>query len=268
MSSDGCQPLTRSDGREMTGSANRFADVPRGSFPSDITSYGALQDADHGGRAGWAGQFSCRTCRRKRLIAEEFSQRQLELARKDAGLFAECKLCVAKAEAATGAGAAKAVSSGDPKVRADVTAKVLVAVKKQGAEEAAALASIEAAFGTLALDGQGFNAQRKLVLAAVRADLALGNITAHIKPHASVVAAKKAPAKGGGAQGTVDRLTEAMAESNAEATTVTGIKAKRGGGGRGGRGRARGRGRASGRGSGQPGQSLSQRMAAQKNGKR
>jgi hypothetical protein len=47
----------------------------------------------------WAGTFDCGTCRRKRLMGEEFSKKALERHRKD-GAPLKCKQCVAAAEQA------------------------------------------------------------------------------------------------------------------------------------------------------------------------
>jgi hypothetical protein len=47
----------------------------------------------------WAGTFECGTCRRKRLMGEEFSKKALERHRKD-GSALKCKPCVAAAEQA------------------------------------------------------------------------------------------------------------------------------------------------------------------------
>mmetsp|Transcript_25961 Transcript_25961/g.55833 ORF Transcript_25961/g.55833 Transcript_25961/m.55833 type:complete len:198 (+) Transcript_25961:195-788(+) len=48
----------------------------------------------------WAGTFDCGTCRRKRLMGEEFSKKALERHRQDAGSPLKCKQCVAAAEQA------------------------------------------------------------------------------------------------------------------------------------------------------------------------
>lgn len=45
----------------------------------------------------WAGTFDCGTCRRKRLMGEEFSKKALERHRKDDSPL-KCKQCVAAAE--------------------------------------------------------------------------------------------------------------------------------------------------------------------------
>ncbi|KAL7537372.1 hypothetical protein ACHAXR_007770, partial [Thalassiosira sp. AJA248-18] len=47
----------------------------------------------------WSGTFDCGTCRRKRLMGEEFSKKALERHRKDGGPL-KCKRCVAAAEQA------------------------------------------------------------------------------------------------------------------------------------------------------------------------
>ena len=45
----------------------------------------------------WAGTFDCGTCRRKRLMGEEFSNKMLERHRRD-GAPLKCKMCVTAAE--------------------------------------------------------------------------------------------------------------------------------------------------------------------------
>ena len=47
----------------------------------------------------WAGSFDCHVCRRKRLMADEFSKKALERYRKEGGSL-KCKQCVAAHEAA------------------------------------------------------------------------------------------------------------------------------------------------------------------------
>jgi hypothetical protein len=47
----------------------------------------------------WAGTFDCGTCRRKRLMGEEFSKKALERHRKDDSAL-KCKQCVAASEQA------------------------------------------------------------------------------------------------------------------------------------------------------------------------
>ena len=54
----------------------------------------------------WAGSFDCGTCRRKRLMGDEFSKKALERHRKD-GKPLKCKLCVASEEQAERDNAAK-----------------------------------------------------------------------------------------------------------------------------------------------------------------
>lgn len=56
----------------------------------------------------WAGTFDCGgTCRRKRLMAEEFSKKALERHRKDSKPLLRCKQCVAAEEQAERENAAK-----------------------------------------------------------------------------------------------------------------------------------------------------------------
>ena len=50
----------------------------------------------HGTSASWAGEFDCSVCRRKRLIAAEFSQNQLKQKRADPAFQIKCKACVSK----------------------------------------------------------------------------------------------------------------------------------------------------------------------------
>ena len=55
----------------------------------------------------WAGDFSCGTCGRKRLIAADFSKKQLEKRSKDLTADIKCKQCVESAAAEERAEAAK-----------------------------------------------------------------------------------------------------------------------------------------------------------------
>ena len=56
--------------------------------------------AAHGRDAGWAGSFECSgPCRRKRLVAAEFSKKQIEKRQKDEGAPLKCKQCVEAAAA-------------------------------------------------------------------------------------------------------------------------------------------------------------------------
>ena len=56
--------------------------------------------AQHGREAGWAGSFECSgPCGRKRLVAAEFSKKQLERRQKDPAAAVKCKQCVEAAAA-------------------------------------------------------------------------------------------------------------------------------------------------------------------------
>ena len=67
----------------------------------------------HGTSASWAGEFDCAVCRRKRLIAAEFSQNQLKQKRADSAFQIKCKTCVSKeAEKEKAAAREKAASGG------------------------------------------------------------------------------------------------------------------------------------------------------------
>lgn len=90
--------------------------------------------SEHGREAGWAGVYDCiGSCRRKRLIATEFSKKQIEKYQKDPDAAMTCKQCVeakaaderkqaaarqaekAKAAPPVAPGAAVDVSDGDGK---------------------------------------------------------------------------------------------------------------------------------------------------------
>ena len=50
--------------------------------------------------SNWSGAFDCSICRRKRLIAAEFSKKMLEKKRSDPGFQLKCKACVDAAQKA------------------------------------------------------------------------------------------------------------------------------------------------------------------------
>eukprot|EP00040_Diaphanoeca_grandis_P028115 m.161543 g.161543 ORF g.161543 m.161543 type:complete len:190 (-) comp31242_c0_seq5:446-1015(-) len=61
----------------------------------------------------WAGAFDCKVCRRKRLIASEFSKRQVEKSRADATFQLTCKVCVENENEAERNSKAKSASTDD-----------------------------------------------------------------------------------------------------------------------------------------------------------
>lgn len=76
-----------------------------------------MTGVSHAGVAvnNWAGDFECSVCKRKRLIASEFSKKMQEKRRNEPGALLKCKRCVesaAKAELETAA--ASVVESGEP----------------------------------------------------------------------------------------------------------------------------------------------------------
>lgn len=78
-----------------------------------------MTGVSHAGVAvnNWAGNFECSVCKRKRLIASEFSKKMQEKRRKEPGALLKCKQCVesaAKAELETAA--ASVVESGESQV--------------------------------------------------------------------------------------------------------------------------------------------------------
>lgn len=64
------------------------------------------------GVKNWAGDFDCSVCKRKRLIASEFSKKMQEKRRKDPSSKLKCKQCVESAEKAEREAAAAAAKGG------------------------------------------------------------------------------------------------------------------------------------------------------------
>ncbi|KAJ8598280.1 hypothetical protein CTAYLR_006006 [Chrysophaeum taylorii] len=74
------------------------------------------EGVSHAGVAvsNWAGDFECSVCKRKRLIANEFSKKMQEKRRKDPTAALKCKQCVdAEAKAEQAKAAAKGPADGE-----------------------------------------------------------------------------------------------------------------------------------------------------------
>ena len=79
------------------------------------STYAKESGTSHAGVAvaGWAGDYDCSVCRRKRLTASEFSKKMQEKHRADPKAALKCKQCVDKAaQAERDASAAKAAAAG------------------------------------------------------------------------------------------------------------------------------------------------------------
>uniref|UniRef100_A0A6U1C738 Stc1 domain-containing protein n=1 Tax=Rhizochromulina marina TaxID=1034831 RepID=A0A6U1C738_9STRA len=183
--------------------------------------------------ASWAGDFECSRCRRKRLIAAEFSRAQLDKARKAQGgvIPLTCKRCVEADQASERAAAAAQThampAAGEDELHECAACKERLPalrfnknqLRKKGPGKQRCQACVEAAEAS-ASSAAGDAKREKL--AGLRQD------------------AKRAEAVGSA----VDKAVAAAAECAAEAELVTGLKPMVLGRGR---GRRRGRG-SSGRG--------------------
>jgi hypothetical protein len=191
----------------------------------------------------WAGTFDCGTCRRKRLMGEEFSKKALERHRRD-GAPLKCKKCVAATEEAerdaaaarrnnqpaskdgnSSAAAAAAADDDEPRTCAGKCAKVLP----------------KSAFNRNQWSkGDGKSRCRACVEQAVKDESAQ-----QTKSKEDKIAAARTKVEQANATGNAQKMVAAESELAAlEAEKVTGLKpVKLGRGrGRGGGGRGRGRG--------------------------
>ena len=180
----------------------------------------------------WAGGFECSgPCRRKRLIAGEFSAKQLQKRQKDPGFALTCKSCVeAKAQAERDAAAGRsmaAAASGD-----DAGGTTVCSSCGKGPAEGAA-------FSKTQLRNAAHGKPAKCLACAAKAE-ADNNAAGDAKFEAKLAEARKAREAAERSGDAAAVLKASALEAAIEGERVTGVKAS--GGGR-GRGRCRGRGR-------------------------
>ena len=205
----------------------------------------------HGTSASWAGEFDCSVCRRKRLIAAEFSGNQIKQYRAKPNFKMKCKKCVAseaeKERAAATAASDAAASIAAIALHGNAEPSAGAAASEEG--EAFACSVCKKTLGCSLFTNNQLNKARrgqpaKCKPCAEGADAAnaLGGSSAEAKQQRLVelrAAAKKAEATGSNAE----KLKAAAAVCAAEAELVTGIKPKvigkgrKGPGGRGGKGK-------------------------------
>jgi len=204
----------------------------------------------------WAGTFDCGTCRRKRLMGEEFSKKALERHRKDGTTTTtttplKCKQCVAAAEQAEREQAQARRNQQTTTAAAAATATTSEAVN----EERRTCAGVcgkefpQSLFNRNQWSkGEGKSRCRECVETAVQVEAALQRNSNEAK-----IAAAKENVETAKASGTASQIVAAESELAAlEAEKVTGLKPVKlsfgRGRGRGSGGRGRGRGRSGGQG--------------------
>ena len=208
--------------------------------------------SDAAGRpeAKWAGDFSCSTCGRKRLIAADFSKKQLEKRSKDLSASIKCKQCVEseaqteRAEAAARAAQKAATANGSPM---DVSDPAADAATSSSSEEMLMCSSCKLSLRAGAFSrAQTFKGDKRRCLECVskaeQSEASAASARRDEELEAARKALKEVEAKGGSAL----EVAKAFAKVSAlEGQKVTGLKPVVLGRGR---GRAAGRGAAAARG--------------------
>ena len=210
------------------------------------STYAKESGTSHAGVAvaGWAGDYDCSVCRRKRLTASEFSKKMQEKHRADPKAALKCKQCVDKAaQAERDASAAKAAKAAPASTGASASAG-----DGDGAGAGAAshvCSACEKALPASAFNktqlskGEGKQRCRECVTSAEQAEASGAAARQAEALRDAKTAAKRADAVGS----TAEKLKANAALAAAEAELVTGLKPIVLG-----RGRSRGRGAGRGRG--------------------
>ena len=206
--------------------------------------------AQHGREAGWAGSFECSgPCGRKRMVAADFSKKQVERRQKDPAAAVKCKQCVeavaaeerqqAAARQAQRAASEAAVPAGSGSVTVDVTDSEAPVLHE--CSSCARRLGAEAFNRTQLVKGVGKMRCRECVEKSEQASVSASSQKSESGIEEARVALQKAEISGSAAQ----TLAASSRLAALEAEKVTGLKpvvlGKRGRG-RGGSWRGRGKG--------------------------